>query len=209
MWTWKEEYGKRKDGDLNPLSNSNVNTEKVVLPVMAVTNVRSLLPKVRSVVTEFRESLMDILVITEVWEKDSQKQLDTALESALELEGIQYISCGPRPGAKRGGGAAIMSRNSSFTVRKLDVPCVGKLEVIWALARPKESGGRIKEFIVCGFYSPPRKGKNNQLVQHLVENVTILLRKYPDAGFYIAGDVNKMDKSHVLRTIPHCRQLVT
>ena len=57
--------------------------------MVAVTNVRSLLPKVRSVVTEFRESLMDILVITGVWEKDSQKQLDTALESALELEGIQ------------------------------------------------------------------------------------------------------------------------
>ena len=131
------------------------------------------------------------------------------MKNALELEGIQYISCDPRPGAKRGGGAAIMSRNSSFTVRKLDVPCVGKLEVIWALARPKESGGRIKEFIVCGFYSPPRKGKNNQLVQHLVENVIILLRKYPDAGFYIAGDANKMDTSQVLRAIPHCRQLVT
>ena len=87
---------------------------------MAVTNVRSLLPKVRSVVTEFRESLMDILVITEVWEKDSQKKLDTALESALELEGIQYISCGPRPGAKRGGGAPIMSMNYSFTVSKLE-----------------------------------------------------------------------------------------
>ena len=76
------------------------------------------------------------------------------------MKGIKYIST-PRPGTKRGGGAAIAARLENFSLSKLNIPIPRSLEVVWGLLKPKVITGKIIVIIVCCFYSPPRSKKNS------------------------------------------------
>ena len=66
-----------------------------------------------------------------------------------------------------------------------------------------------KEFIMCIFYSPPRKGSNQPLSDYLVESVNVMMAKYSRACFFIMGDKNSLDMSQVIRSLPNVRQIVT
>ena len=66
-----------------------------------------------------RES--DLMFLTEVWEKRENKKHQDKLEEMFQISGIKYIST-PRPGAKRGGGAAIAVREQNFNISKLNIP---------------------------------------------------------------------------------------
>ena len=128
-----------------------------------------------------------------------------------ELDGLGYFSSGARLNNKRVGGAAVVVDNRRFAARKLDIAHPKSIEVVWLLVRPKIQPpvGEIREFATCSFYSPPNKGRNNPLIQHIVENMMTILKTYPKAGVVIAGDANKMDFSQILRAAPHFRQIVT
>ena len=66
---------------------------------------RSLIPKINNFAIDMEERESDISFLTEVWEKLENRKHQFKLEELLEIKGIQYIST-PRPGTKRGGGAA-------------------------------------------------------------------------------------------------------
>ena len=68
-----------------------------------------------------RERETDIGFLTEVWEKKENKKHQFKLEEMLEMSGVKYIST-PRPGAQRGGGAAIAVRTGKFSITKLNIP---------------------------------------------------------------------------------------
>ena len=146
-------------GEENP--PTKISDTDCELPTVAVTNVRSLEPKLKSVVCEFKESDINLLFVSEIWEKDNQVAFNEAIENLEEIEGIEYLSTSPRPNQKRGGGVAILSNFKYFVVKKLDINHPKCLEVLWALARKTGEGRRenIREFILCSFYSPLR-GEN-------------------------------------------------
>ena len=133
------------------------------------------------------------------------------LKTWRKLRELNIYLLVPGPTKRGGGGAAILSNLKNFVVKKLDINHPKCLEVLWALARKTGEGRRenIREFILCSFYSPPQRGKHNKLVQHINENLLVLLTRYPQAGFFICGDANKLDYSKIIRAVPHCRQLVT
>ena len=56
-----------------------------------------------------------------MWGKSEKKKHKFKLEELLEMRGIKYIST-PRPGAQRGGGAAIAVRLEKFNISKLNIP---------------------------------------------------------------------------------------
>ena len=62
----------------------------------------------------------------------------------LEFEGLKYFST-TRPKGKRGGGAAIIVNTRKFSVEKLNVQIPPKLEIIWALAKPKSEAAEFKK----------------------------------------------------------------
>ena len=72
------------------------------------------------------------------------------------MKNLSYIST-PRPGAKRGGGAAIAFRPEKFHISKLNITIPKPLEIVWALLRPVVPKGEIRKIILCSFYSPPNK----------------------------------------------------
>ena len=90
------------------------------------------------------------------------------IKEMLELKDIHYIST-PRPGKKRGGGAALAFNPVNFTLKKLNIAIPKPVEAVWGILRPKYPNGEISEIIVCCFYSPPSAGKNLPLVDHVTK----------------------------------------
>ena len=123
------------------------------------------------------------------------------------MANIHYIST-PRPGVKRGGGAAIAIHSSKFSVSKLNIPIPKPLEIVWALLRPKEHTGVIKKVILCSFYSPPNSKKNLLLIDHISVTYNSLKIQHPDAAILLSGDKNNLDERKILALNPNFRQMV-
>ena len=168
---------------------------------------RSLIPKIENFSLDMKEREVDIAFLTEVWEKLENKKHQSKLVEMLEMEGVQYIST-PRPGAKRGGGAAIAVRLDRFTINKLNISIPKGLEVVWGLMKPKVISGKISKIISCCFYSPPRSKKRSALVDHISLTLQHLLSTHPNAGIVISGDRNSLDVPTLLNIDPSLRQLV-
>ena len=120
----------------------------------------------------------------------------------LEMKNISYIST-PRPGAKRGGGAAIAYNPTNFSVSKLSITIPTPLEIVWALLRPITPTGNIKKVILCSFYSPPNSRKNRQLIDHISVTYNQLKIQYPDAATLMSGDKNSLDEINILSLNPN------
>ena len=153
---------------------------------------RSLFPKIGNFSLDMTERKTDIGFLTEVWEKKENKKHQFKLEEMLEMKGVKYIST-PRPGAQRGGGAAIAVRMEKFNISKLNIPIPKSVEVVWGLLKPKVISGKITVIIVCCFYSPPKSRKNPVLLEHITLTLQSLLSTYPQAGVIISGDINNID----------------
>ena len=90
------------------------------LPIIAVSNLRSLMPKVKNFTEDFHERQIGLALLSEIWEKSNKKKHRFEIEKMLHMEGLKYIST-PRPSTKRGGGAAIVAPVDTFSLEKLDV----------------------------------------------------------------------------------------
>ena len=124
------------------------------------------------------------------------------------MQGIAYFST-PRPGVKRGGGAAIAINPTKFSVSKLNIAIPKPLEIVWGLLRPLEPTGEVKKIILCSFYSPPNSKKNNALIDHISVNYNSLKIQHPDAGTLICGDKNSLDEKKILALDPNFKQIVS
>ena len=169
---------------------------------------RALFPKIGNFSIDMQERESDISFLTEVWQKKENKKHQFKLEEMFELSNIKYIST-PRPGAQRGGGAAIAVRQDKFSISKLNIPLPRAVEVVWGLLKPKVVTGNISTIIVCCFYSPPKSRKNNELIDHLTLTLQSLLNTHTNAGVIICGDRNSIDISTLLSIDPSLRQTVT
>ena len=97
------------------------------LPIISVSNVRSLLPKLNSFKNDILERNIGLSLVTEIWEVKGKKKHMSAIERMLEMEGLKYIST-PRASYKRGGGCAIVAHLPQFTLEKVDlsIPSCGR-----------------------------------------------------------------------------------
>ena len=124
------------------------------------------------------------------------------------MRNISYIST-PRPGTKRGGGAAIAYSTDKYSISKLNISIPKPLEIVWALLRPSEPTGDIRKVILCSFYSPPNSKKNKVLIDHISETYNCLKIQHPSAAIIISGDKNNLDEKHILALNPNFRQTVS
>ena len=136
------------------------------LPIISVSNMRSLGPKLKNFRTDMIEREISAALLSEVWEKASCKKQQYEIEKIFQVDGLKYIST-PRT-QKRGGGAAIVVNTQTFSLEKLEVSIPHKLEVVWGIIRPKRKTANIKEIIVGSFYSPPSSKKNSKLLDHMM-----------------------------------------
>ena len=127
----------------------------------------------------------------------------------LQLSGLKYIST-PRPGCKRGGGAAIVVNVEKFSLEKLNIYIPHKLEVVWGLLRPKSTiNQQIREIIACSLYFPPNSKKHSKMLDHIISTSHHFLTKFPSAMLVLGGDINKLNISPIISSLPRVRQIVT
>ena len=189
------------------IRRDNKTLQALTLPRITNYNMRSLFPKLGNFAQDMIERESDISFLTEVWQKQENKKHKARLEELLEMSGIKYIST-PRPGAQRGGGAAIAVRLDKFTISKLNIAIPRSVEVVWGLLKPKVADGKISTIIVCCFYSQPRSRKNGVLVDHITVTLQSLLNIHNNAGIIISGDRNNIDIPVLLSIDPSLRQTV-
>ena len=185
---WHEQHTQR--GDLAPVRQTLRRNTKLLeclsLPVIAVSNVRSLLPKINSFKTDILEREIGLSLLSEIWEVKGKKKHISEVTKMLEIEGLKYIST-PRASNKRGGGCAIVAHLPKFSLEKIDVTIPRSVEVVYGLLRPKKPSAQLREIIVVAFYSPPRSRKKTELLDHIISTCQSLLTKYPSAGIVIGG----------------------
>ena len=189
------------------IRRDNRSVQALTLPRVLNYNMRSIFSKIENFSEDMLEREGDINFVTEIWQKQENKKHQQKIEKMFELSGISYIST-PRPGAQRGGGAAIAVRAQKFTISKLNILIPKSVEVVWGLLRPKSVTGKISTIIVCCFYSPPRSRKNSALVDHLTVTLHSLLKIHSGAGVIISGDRNSIEIPTLLSIDPTLRQIV-
>ena len=90
------------------------------LPKFSLYNMRSLVPKIGHFGTDMEDRNCELSFLTEIWQKLENKKHQFKIEELFEMKGMKYIST-PRPGNKRGGGAAIVVNTERFSITKLNV----------------------------------------------------------------------------------------
>ena len=155
---WYDSYEPRKVNNYESKYNRKViKRDKkylwgVSLPIISVSNVRSLIPKIENFKNDILERNISLSILSEVWEKADCKKQQFELEKMFQIDGLKYIST-PRM-TKRGGGAAIVANLREFSLEKIPVIIPHNLEVVWGLLRPKKESESIREIIVAALYSP-------------------------------------------------------
>ena len=71
------------------------------LPSVSTCNILSLMPKVNNFTTDMLERDIDVVFLSEIWEKTESKKHKFEIKKLLELNGLKYIST-PRLNNKRG-----------------------------------------------------------------------------------------------------------
>ena len=145
--------------------------------------------------------------LVEIWQKSESRKHQYKIEELLELRGIKYIST-PRPGNRRGGGAAIAANTENFTLSKLNICIPHNLEVVWGILKTNTETGKINKIIVCSFYCPPRSRKKTILIDHLTFTVQSLRLLFPTAGVIISGDRNDLSIERLKTVDPSLKQIV-
>ena len=110
--------------------NERINVSET-LPTVATANVRSLQPKLNSVIEKVENENISICFLVEIWEKVGKKNnhFEAKITEMMEMKGLKYISTGARPSGVRGGGAAILVNMKGYTLEKLDINVPHNLEV--------------------------------------------------------------------------------
>ena len=178
--------------------------QALTLPKLSNYNMRSLFPKIGNFGTDMIDRNCDLSFLTEVWQKSENKKHQYKLEELFELKGLKYVSP-PRPGARRGGGAAIVVNTEKFSISKLNVPIPGSLEVVWGLLKPVQVTGKITKIITCCFYCPPKSTRKTALIEHMTLTLQSLLNDFPNAGILISGDRNDLGIDRLLSVEPSLR----
>ena len=190
------------------IRRENKCVEALSLPVITSYNCRSIWGKLESFSDDMHERDCSLSFLSEIWEKRESAKHRKKIEEMLEVKNIAYIST-PRPGVKRGGGAAIAFNPRKATVTKLNITIPTPLEIVWVLFRPLTPTGSIRKIILCSLYSPPNSKKNKQLIDHISVTYNQLKIQHPDAATIISGDKNSLDESHILALNPSFRQIVS
>ena len=180
------------------------------LPTVATYNLRSMVPKLESLTTDLLERKIDCGFCQEIWYKETDKKHNYEVEKLLELKGLKFISTSRKPN-KLGvshGGAGIIVNVERFSCEKIPIQIPQNLEIVWGLLRPKSPGAKFKTIIACSFYSPPNKGRNSKLIDHIVTTLHWLVTKYPDSAIILGADKNNMDLRPILNCGLRLKQVV-
>ena len=159
------------------------------LPSLLLANVRSIIRKLDE--TEAVVSILNIsiIVLTETW-------LTVYNQNTLSFQ--NYIAYHrPRGKCKRASGGVSILVSPDMVSTKLQISVPDHLECLWLSCRPTWLPRVVSVIVVCAVYYPGSTSdyapSQEELIDHIMDNVQRLKEKYSEPLFFIAGDFNDLN----------------
>ena len=164
---------------------------------IALTNARSLAPKVGSLVDLFNEMDIGAGIITESWLQDGPElekdiaDLELGTGLAMIYKNRMKRKSIARYGSekKRGGGVAIVYNTGKITLKEYKI-AGNRFEMVSATGRQHNSG---RVIFIFGIYVPPRMkvADYTELMETLVLAISDIKTKHLDPILIVGGDMNR------------------
>ena len=183
--------------------------EASVLPKICNLNPRSLYNKTDEFHALVREEELDVIFISESWERE-----DKPLSEIIQLSDHEvFANVNQRKGT--GGRPAIVANVRKYHVENVTnslIQVPWGVEAIWCILTPKgiRHNSKIKKIACCSMYiSKPSSKRKSLFLDHISEGFNILSAKYSQGlEFIFSGDVNDLKLSPILSLSPRLNQIV-
>ena len=183
-----EENEIRKNFTAKERINFNRFKKKNNVLSIALTNARSVMPKLYSLTETMRELCTDICVITETWIREDDK-IKENIEDYQNITGFFMIRKDRLD--RRGGGVAICYNAETIEMSKVKIPC-SEFEIVAAIGRRT---GQRRKVLVVAVYLPPSydADQTHRCLSKVNDTVLALKRRYDNPYVIVAGDFNRRD----------------
>ena len=179
------------------------------LPLVMMTNARSLYNKIENFKKWLLEIFPDCAVISESWECEGRRK---SLEDLLASTPYRVHSY-RRPRGRTGGCCAVIYNESKFKVEKINVNIEEGIETVWVMMTPRILDHKlqnVKRVCIGSIYIAPRSEFKSETMSHIIQTIHYIRSKYDNqVHFIIGGDVNKVDYSDVIDSYGALKQCVT
>ena len=176
---------------------------------MLITNARSLLPKIDSLVDAIQSLDLHLACITETWFRGG-RALSDRLDELEDDKGIRIIHKSRDSRRKKaGGGVAIAFNPSTCNFRKRHLKNMEKgWEVVCAVGRIAKTPRKVFVFAV---YIPPniKAAEFCALAESLAVEVAEIKATLNSPAVFICGDMNRRDLRPYLNMVEYFTQLDT
>ena len=203
----------REENELSLSLNLTPNSEEYSLldpdPTLlniACANARSVVEKIKSLITLFEENCLHFAAITETWlsQKHCPPRVMADLTVGAELSFIR------RDRGSRGGGVAVCYNPTKIRMSKFNFkrPVNDRTELVTAVGNCPLTKRKIS---MSAIYLPPslNKADLNMCISTLVDCIDQVVTKYPDCIVFVAGDFNNKDLSTFTSAFPDIRPMGT
>lgn len=171
---------------------------------IACTNARSIVEKIKSLITLFEENGLHIAILTEAW-LTSKSCPVRAMNDLTIGANLNFVR---RDRGRRGGGVAICYDPTKIRMNRFRVQTEpnNKTEIICAAGNSNLTKRKI---VAVALYLPPSltASELNIAVQTLTDTVDQVFTSFPDAIVFVGGDFNKKNISQFTSTFPSLKPL--
>lgn len=165
--------------------------ERSRLPVVYLTNPRSLVNKLDELQATLLTNRVDIAAISESWFTQDHP------EELLSIDGFIHYS--KRRSECRGGGVSVYIKDDIPSRQLSNITVPEELECVWIWARPHQLPRLFSAVIICCVYLPPQSPHQNTFREHLTTATDRLRTEHPNCGIVLLGDFNRFDYSSIGR----------
>lgn len=193
--SYRPRQNKRNTANLVRVRQSNpVETNKVakpMLPKLALTNARSILPKVDELIANLSVNTVNLVAVTETWLNDDIE------DNLVSITGYNIFRKDRH--YRRGGGVCVYLSEHIPAKRRTDLES-DNFECLWLWLRPTRPPRPLSGIAVCVVYHPPGLPEHEHylLNEYLTNGADILRNQYPNCGLVFTGDFNDFQTSHLL-----------
>ena len=179
------------------------------LPLVMMTNARSVFNKAKSLRKWLNEIFPDCALVSETWNHEGRRVDLQMLLADTPFKEVSYR----RPRGKIGGSCSIIYNESRFKVEKVHIQTEDGIESVWAMLTPRHLDHKlqhIKRIGVCSVYIAPRSKLKSETMSHLIQAIHIIRSRFDNnVNFVIGGDVNRTDYTDVIDSYGALKQCVT
>ena len=172
-----------------PLTTVGNTTRTYDFPSFYLCNPRSLNNKTDEFRSVVLQNQFDICAVSESWFRANRT-------TDYFDNDVYTIFSRPRSDRKGGEVAPYLNQNLHASLINVDIP--DELEIFWVQARPPKLPRSVSTLIIGAVYFIDAN-QETLMLEHIQNTLDILRAKHPNAGFYIVGDVNRLDVASLCR----------